>query len=498
MFTPIGRGWNANTKNSLRGGVGVLDFGGQYSHLICRRIRALGVSAALLPYDTTVEELRTTGVAGVILSGGPASVYGTSSPRPDNRLFHDTIPLLGICYGYQLLVQAHGGDVQRSERREYGRSNLRILELSGIFSHIGQERIACWMSHSDSATRLSPDLSVLAASENSPFAAIRSKDGLHYGVQFHPEVRHTQMGERILANFVFEVCKAEKNWDMREILQETVRDLSISIKGKVLCATSGGVDSTVTAALLHSAVQDRVTCVFVDNGLLREDESEEVRRAFEEELKIPLHFIDASAEFLRGLKGVRDAEEKRKIIGRIFAEKFVDFARTNGEYRYLAQGTLYPDVIESGKSSGPASVIKTHHNVGGLPSDLPLELVEPLRELYKDEVRELGRLLGLPERLLKRHPFPGPGLAVRVIGEVTEEKLKICRHSNRVVEDTLIEAGLYDKVWQGFAYVGEDRVTGVSGDERRVGYQVTVKVVESADAMTADWSRVPYEILEKI
>jgi len=306
------------------------------------------------------------------------------------------------------------------------------------------------------------------------------------------------MGERILANFVFEVCKAEKNWDMREILQETVRDLSISIKGRVLCATSGGVDSTVTAALLHSAVQDRVTCVFVDNGLLREDESEEVRRAFEEELKIPLHFIDASAEFLRGLKGVRDAEEKRKIIGRIFAEKFVDFARTNGEYRYLAQGTLYPDVIESGRSSGPASVIKTHHNVGGLPSDLPLELVEPLRELYKDEVRELGRLLGLPERLLKRHPFPGPGLAVRVIGEVTEEKLKICRHSNRVVEDTLIEAGLYDKVWQGFAYVGEDRVTGVSGDERRVGYQVTVKIVESADAMTADWSRVPYEILEKI
>jgi GMP synthase (glutamine-hydrolysing) len=482
----------------LRGAIAVLDFGGQYSHLICRRIRALGVYSALFPYDTPVDKLKQMGVAGVILSGGPASVYEPSSPHPDDSLFRGTLPLLGICYGYGLIVQAHGGEMQRATRREYGKSSLRILDKSDLFSGFPQETISCWMSHGDSATSLPAGMSVLAVSDNSPYAAVETSDGRQIGVQFHPEVAHTERGDAILSNFVFNVCGATKGWSMSNFLDETVRELSATITGRVLCAVSGGVDSSVASVLLNRAVGDKLQCVFIDTGLLREGEAAEVSKFLKEDLRVPIEFIDASDRFLTALKGVVDSEQKRKVIGKVFADVFEHYARVSGPFEYLAQGTLYPDVIESGRSSAPASVIKTHHNVGGLPKDLSFKVVEPLKALYKDEVRSLGVLLGLPAKVLQRHPFPGPGLAVRIIGEVTPDKLRICRRANKVVEDVLLEEGVYNKVWQGFSYLGDDRVTGVLGDERKVGYQVTVKVVESVDAMTADWYRASPEMLEKI
>jgi len=482
----------------LRGGIAVLDFGGQYSHLIARRIRGLGVYAALLPFDTSVNSLRGMEVKGVVLSGGPASVYGDGAPHPDKEVFSGKIPVLGICYGYQLLVQAHGGEVTRTPRREYGKSSLKIVDHGSIFSGIGRDDITCWMSHGDSATKLPRDLASMATSDNSPYAAIRSSDGLQFGVQFHPEVVHTEHGGEILSNFVFNVCRAERKWSMAGFLEETLRELSETPEGRVLCAVSGGVDSSVASVLLNKALHERLQCVFIDTGLLREGEGEEVSKFLKGELGVPLEFIDASKKFLGALIGVSDPEVKRKIIGRVFAEEFEEYARKKGPFRYLAQGTLYPDVIESGQTSAPASVIKTHHNVGGLPKDLKMELIEPLRELYKDEVRALGSLLGLPAEVLKRHPFPGPGLAVRIIGEVTPEKVRMCRGANLIVEQVMRQEKLYDKVWQAFAYLGDDHVTGVLGDERRVGAQVTVRAVESVDAMTADWYRMPYEAMERI
>jgi GMP synthase (glutamine-hydrolysing) len=484
-------------EKGLRGGIGVLDFGGQYAHLICRRVRGMGVYAALLPHGTTARELADRGVVGVILSGGPASVYSEGAPGADPALFEGGLPVLGICYGYQLLVKAHGGEVGRVERREYGRSKVKVLDRRGLFEGFENDQLVCWMSHTDSATMIPATLQVIASSDNSPYAAVKSSEGRQFGVQFHPEVSHTEGGDALLSNFVFGICGAKKNWSMAEFRKRSVVSLG-ALRGRVLCAVSGGVDSSVTAALLNEAVGDRLTCVFIDTGLLRAGELDRVERYLEEELGVKVEVVDAAERFLGALAGVVDPEEKRRVCGRVFAEAFEEFAVSRGPYAHLAQGTLYPDVIESGRSSGPASVIKTHHNVGGLPAGLSMNVVEPLRELYKDEVRELGALLGLPRGVISRHPFPGPGLAVRVVGEVTAEKLRVTREASRIVEEVLAEEGVYDGVWQAFAYVGDDRVTGVLGDERKIGHQVTVKVVESVDAMTADWARLEPGVLEKI
>jgi GMP synthase (glutamine-hydrolysing) len=484
-------------ETDLVGGIAVLDFGGQYAHLICRRVRSLGVYSALLPHDTTARELEERQVAGVILSGGPASVSSEGAPMADPRIFEGRIPMLGICYGYQLLVKAHGGEVGTAERREYGRASIRVVEAGGLFDGLGADRLVCWMSHSDSAMSIPGSMQVLAASESSPYAAVRLAGKPQFGVQFHPEVSHTEKGQTLLSNFVFGICRAQRNWSMQGFLERSVEGLS-KLQGRVLCAVSGGVDSSVTAVLLHRAVGERLRSVFIDTGLLRSGEGEQVERFLGEELGVKISIVEASDRFLSALAGVADPEEKRKVVGRTFADVFEEFAEKEGPFDYLAQGTLYPDVIESGRSTGPASVIKTHHNVGGLPADLSMKVVEPLRDLYKDEVRELGALMGLPRKVVERHPFPGPGLAVRVVGEVTEEKLRICRQASKIVEDTLEEEGLYPRVWQAFAYVGDDKVTGVLGDERRLGHQVTVKVVESVDAMTADWSRLDPQVLERM
>ena len=473
----------------------VLDFGSQYSHLICRRIREFSVYAELVPYDISAEELKKMNPKGIIFSGGPSSVYNEDAPEPDEELFNFDLPLLGICYGHQLIVNKFGGKVKRANK-EYGSSLLSMDKNSRLLDGIG-ESIRAWMSHGDEAEEIPSDFEVIGHTENSHAAAIANTDRTVFGIQFHPEVVHTERGTDILKNFVLNVCKAKQEWTMEGFVEKTVKEIS-EIEGNVLCGVSGGIDSTVAALLIHKAIGNRLTGVFVDNGLLRLNESKEIEDMFKNNFSLNFHRIDASEQFLSELKGVTDPEQKRKIVGEEFIQVFTEFAKENGPFKWLAQGTLYPDIIESGVSKGPAAVIKSHHNVGGLPDWLDLKILEPLKELNKDEVSNIARILGVPEKLLKRHPFPGPGLSVRIIGEITPSKLAICRKAIKIVEDELWDAGVYDKVWQAYAAVGDDKAVGVVGDERRYGRIVTVRVVDSIDAMTADWTRLPNGVLEKI
>ena len=476
----------------------VLDFGSQYSHLICRRVREGNVYCELLPYNTRAKVLKEINPKGIIFSGGPASIYLKDSPKPDREIFQMGFPILGICYGHQVIVDNFGGRIKRTIGREYGRAELIIDDKSDLFEHI-DNKIKCWMSHSDTAEKVPEGFKVLAHTRNSFPAAIGDQEKKFYGIQFHPEVIHTDKGTEILKNFSQNISGASRSWNMESFIEMTTKNIKRLVgKEKVLCAVSGGIDSTTVAALLHRAISDSLCCVFVNHGLLRQNEEELVIKLFKNKLGIKVIYVNAETQFLQRLKGVDDSERKRKIIGEEFANVFIDVAKKNGPFHWLAQGTLYPDVIESGISKGPAAVIKTHHNVGGLPSWLNLKVLEPLSSLYKDEVKKVAKLLNIPDEFLKRHPYPGPGLAVRIIGEVTADKLRISKDASKIVEDELEYAGLYDKVWQAYAAVGDDRAVGVLGDERVYGNIVIVRVVDSIDAMTADWTRLPHELIEKI
>lgn len=473
----------------------MLDFGSQYSHLICRRIREFSVYAELVPYDISAEKLRELNPKGIIFSGGPSSVYAKDAPRPDSNIFQMKLPLLGICYGHQLIVDNFGGKVKRANK-EYGHSILTVDSGSDLLGGVGSS-LRAWMSHGDEAEKIPSNFEIIGHTERSQAAAIANRQHLVYGIQFHPEVAHTENGVQILKNFVLNICGAKQEWTIESFIERTVKELS-KIDGNVLCGVSGGIDSTVAALLIHRAIGNRLRCVFVDNGLLRLNEEQEIEKMFKENFAVNFTSINAKRQFLDKLMGVSDPEKKRKIVGEEFVRIFTDFAEKNGPFKWLAQGTLYPDIIESGVSKGPAAVIKTHHNVGGLPDWLHLQVLEPLKDLYKDEVRRAAAVLGVPRRLLMRHPFPGPGLAVRIIGEVTERKLEISKIASKIVEEELEMAGWYEKVWQAYAAVGDDKAVGVVGDERKYGNIVMIRVVESIDAMTADWTRLPHEVLAKI
>jgi GMP synthase (glutamine-hydrolysing) len=474
----------------------VLDFGSQYSHLICRRIREFSVYAELVPYDIPIQEINEKyNPKGIIFSGGPSSVYDSNAPLPDKKIFDANLPILGICYGHQLIVSNFGGKVKQANK-EYGSSLLTIDNDDNLLNGIGTS-VRAWMSHGDEAEEIPPNFEIIGHTQNAKAAAIANKDKTTYGIQFHPEVVHTQQGTKILENFVLNTCKAKQEWTMEKFIDATVDKIS-KLQGNVLCGVSGGIDSTVAALLIHKAIGDRLKCVFVDNGLLRVDEEAAIKEMFADNFHVNFTAINAGEQFLSSLKGITDPEQKRKIVGEEFIKIFSTFAKENGPFTWLAQGTLYPDVIESGVSKGPAEVIKSHHNVGGLPEWLDLKVLEPLRELYKDEVRAVAKILDVPQNLIKRHPFPGPGLAVRIIGEITQKKLEIAKIASKIVEDQLLEAGMYDKVWQAYATVGDDKAVGVVGDKRKYGNIVMVRVVDSIDAMTADWTRLSHETLEKI
>jgi len=478
----------------------VLDFGAQYSQLIARRIREQHVYCEIHPYSMPIDAVRAFDPAGIVLSGGPASVLDPGSPQLDPALLALGRPVLGICYGLQLLAKQLGGLVEKAERREYGRALLKLEREDPLFAgSTGRAERVVWMSHGDRVLRLPPGFTVLATSEGSPFAAVRHVDRPIWGLQFHPEVSHTESGGEILASFVRGICGCAPAWTMEAFAEEAIERIRQKVgASRVVCALSGGVDSSVAAALVHRAIGEQLVCIFVDHGLLREGEAQEVARVFRKSLGIQLVAVDAGARFLAALHGVVDPERKRRIIGHQFIEVFEEQARRLGDVQFLVQGTLYPDVIESVSVRGPSATIKTHHNVGGLPEAMHLTLVEPLRELFKDEVREVGRKLGLPAAVLGRHPFPGPGLAIRVIGEVTPERLAIVRRADAILIEELRRSGQYDRIWQAFAVFLPLQTVGVMGDERTYENAVALRCVTSVDGMTADWARIPAELLATI
>ena len=477
----------------------IIDFGSQYNQLIARRVREAHVYCQIEPPSISVAQIRRLSPEGIILSGGPASIYEKGSPKADRGIFQLGIPVLGICYGMQYMVDALGGEVSKAAKREYGFARLRIKQAASIFEGIERET-RCWMSHGDHIQRIPRGFRITASTPNSRVAAIENAKKGVYGLQFHPEVVHTPKGKRMLKNFLFGICRCRKSWTMKSFIRQSVDEAKKLVQDKgVILGLSGGVDSSVTALLLHRAIGKQLTCIFVDNGLLREGEAEEVRGFFEKHFKVNLKFVSARKMFLDRLKGVEDPEKKRKIIGRTFIEAFEREARKLHGVKFLAQGTLYPDLIESRSAfGGPSAVIKSHHNVGGLPRKMRLKLIEPLKHLFKDEVRLLGKELGLPEELIWRQPFPGPGLAIRVIGGVTQARLSLLRKVDTILLEEIRTAGLYKKLWQSFAVLLPLKSVGIMGDQRTYENIVAIRAVTSLDAMTADWARLPHALLGKI
>jgi GMP synthase (glutamine-hydrolysing) len=478
----------------------ILDFGSQYTQVIARRIRECKVFCTIVRYDLAAAELAAMKPQGLILSGGPSSVYMKNAPLPDSGIFKLDVPILGICYGLQLIAQYLKGKVEAGQKREYGKSTLSVKDSRCELFHGLPPTLQVWNSHGDKLTRMPQGFKAVAITENSDFSAIEHRARKCFGLQFHPEVVHTPKGKEIISNFVHRVCGCGKEWTMRRYRDQAVEEIRRQVGAEqVILGLSGGVDSSVAAALLHEAVGDQLTCIFVNNGLLRAREAEIVQKVFGRNFKIKLHYEDASELFLKRLRRVTDPERKRKIIGRSFIEVFREATRRVGAARFLAQGTLYPDIIESIPIAGnPAALIKSHHNVGGLPRRMKFELVEPLKCLFKDEVRQLGLELGLPKEIVFRQPYPGPGLAVRILGEVTSDRLEILRNADAIVVLEMKESGWYYKTWQSFAVLLPVRSVGVMGDERTYDYTVALRIVESQDGMTADWVRLPYPLLEKI
>ncbi|MGF1678049.1 MAG: glutamine-hydrolyzing GMP synthase [Candidatus Methylacidiphilales bacterium] len=480
-----------------RDGICILDFGSQYTQVIARRIRETKVYSRIVPYSTPVDELRKMNPKGIILSGGPASVYAAKAPKPDPALFDLGVPVLGICYGMQLMALHFGGEVARSQEREFGRGELEVVGESALFRGLPRT-LEIWNSHGDRITKVPKGFKSIGRTANAPFAVMQ-RDSL-FGMQFHPEVAHTPKGKRMIENFVLRICGCRRTWTTESYIEASVAEIRERVgKERVILGLSGGVDSSVAAALLHRAIGKQLVCILVDNGLMRHGEVASVKRIFGEGLGLKLHVVDAGERFLMKLKGVSDPERKRKIIGQEFVRVFEEATKSVGQAVFLGQGTLYPDIIESVSIDGnPAALIKSHHNVGGLPKRMKFKLVEPLKELFKDEVRQVGEVLGLPHEMVWRQPFPGPGLAVRCLGPVSPDRLKILREADRIVVEEMKKSGYYHRVWQSFAVLLPVRSVGVMGDERTYDFTIALRVVESQDAMTADWARLPHELLAQL
>lgn len=474
----------------------ILDFGSQYTQLIARKVRECGVYAEIYPYNLNLEEIQRHHPKGIILSGGPASVFDTNAPHPDKKIFSMDIPILGICYGLQLITYHLGGKVAKANKREYGRAVFKIASPDPIFEDIPAESIV-WMSHGDKIDDIPPNFIILGKTENS-ISAIRSENKKIYGLQFHPEVHHTIYGKKILENFLRKVCECKEQWNAASFIETQIKQIREKVgSDEVILALSGGVDSTVAAVLLERAIGNQLHCIHIDTGLMRMNESKNIVELFKKHFKIPITLVEAESLFLERLKGITDPEQKRKIIGNTFIELFEKEAQKFSSAKWLAQGTLYPDVIESTSVRGPSATIKSHHNVGGLPERMNLKVLEPFRELFKDEVRQVGKELGVPDWFIQRHPFPGPGLAIRIIGEVTKERLEILRQADEIFIQEIQNANLYNEIWQAFAVLLPVKSVGVMGDERTYENVCALRAVVSQDGMTADWFKFPYEVLEK-